>query len=778
MARQRRKKTSEPATPRRHQLLTRALDIYRGALREHPAPEAFLAELHIPLDRLPEEQLPGYSAGNLDALLPRRGGIRSELVDLGLLTDDGHELLHGCLVLPLVGTRGDLVSLVGIHTDGENAIGLDDAPPGLWNLQAASSHDRLVAVANPLDALSLFGAGFDNTICPGTPARFSECADSVAAVPGTMARELVFLCGPDDTAHAPDSAEPIRSRAVLFDPVRTPSVVLREEGTAALAALVAERLASAETAADREDGAVNEANPQSGPVLISGAVRYTVPGLQKTSRKLRATVRVECSGRLHIDTLDLYNARMRRTLSQDICRVFELPAGRVVADIAKLITACEEHNSDSPDSASPADSPPSITAEERAGAESFGRSEDLFDCVLADYATCGLVGERPNKLLSYIAAVSRMMPEPLSVLILSSSGAGKTALQDATLRLCPPEDVVKLTTLSGKALFYKDGCSLQHKILAVEEGIGAEDASYAIRNLISAGELTTETTVRDMATGRLTTMENRVAGPTAVFVTTTDPDVDPETRSRFIVTSIDESPQQTRAILAHQRERYAKGAPDEAAVEAVLNRHHVFQRLLRPLKVTNPYASLLSYADDRLQGRRDQPKYLRLINAVAFVRQMAKPVTDRNGVESIAVDLTDIEVANGLVREILGRGLDELSRPARDLLALLDGLVRKRIDSLRAETAENTPCRTAVPFTRRDVREFSGWAHARVHRYIRELVDLEYVLAVNGRNGVRHRYFLAGGLSEGPAPRFVPNLRDPADIAAEFERLQRGELRV
>ena len=81
--------------------------------------------------------------------------------------------------------------------------------------------------------------------------------------------------------------------------------------------------------------------------------------------------------------------------------------------------------------------------------------------------------------------VSRRMDEPLSVLILSLSGAGRTALQDTALLFCPPEDLIKLTSLSGKALFYKERLSLKHKVLALEEGAGAEEASYAIRRNIS-----------------------------------------------------------------------------------------------------------------------------------------------------------------------------------------------------------------------------------------------------------------------------------------------------
>ena len=214
------------------------------------------------------------------------------------------------------------------------------------------------------------------------------------------------------------------------------------------------------------------------------------------------------------------------------------------------------------------------------------------------------MGERNNVLLLYVAMTSRKRDTPLSVLILSSSGSGKTALQDAVLAFCPPEDLVKLTSLSGKALFYKDRLSLKNKVLALEEGDGAEEAMYAIRNLISAGELVSESTIKDLTTGRLTTMENRVEGPSTVCFTTTKPDVDPETKSRFWVTSIDESRDQTRKILLFQRQQHlSDGLITSPEIEAILRKHRNFQRLLKPLAVKNPYAAQLTYGDDRLQGQ-------------------------------------------------------------------------------------------------------------------------------------------------------------------------------
>ena len=66
-------------------------------------------------------------------------------------------------------------------------------------------------------------------------------------------------------------------------------------------------------------------------------------------------------------------------------------------------------------------------------------------------------------------------------------------------------------------------------------------------------------------------MENKVEGPTSVCFTTTRPDVDPETKSRFWVTSIDESRDQTRKILSFQRQQHlSDGLITTPEIEAIL----------------------------------------------------------------------------------------------------------------------------------------------------------------------------------------------------------------
>ena len=780
-----------PAVPteRAAQLLERAVAVYEKNLTEQPEGKTYLEHRGITDAGLLTKHRVGYSTGKLPEILPGNGSIRTELKSLGILSKSGGEHFTGCVVFPVLDVDGNITTLYGRYisggapaeggsaSGGKRHVFLPRRPTGLWNAPAMKTHSELIVVESVLDALSVEMAGFPN----------------VAAVQGTngltdndiedmkqhgVSTLTLLLDGDDAGAKA---AERLKERCSSFSceikrlpDDLDPNAYLIKHGAQKLADFIRTQSVSA-AAGPAEPLSRAMGEPEAtrslpdGFSITYGLRTYRVLGLDKGPRRLKATIRVEANGKLHVDTLDFYSARSRRMLAQDLCRIFDETPETIEADITRLLQACESAPAKGGSASGGKVQAPTIGPKDRQQAESFGRSPDLIDAILADYETCGLVGEEPNKLLSYLAAVSRKTDEPLSVLVLSSSGAGKTALQDCTLFFVPPEDLVKLTSLSGKALFYKERLALKHKVLALEEGDGAEEATYAIRNLISAGELVIESTIKDLATGRLTTMENRVEGPTSVFITTTDPETDPETKSRFFVTSIDESREQTRRILDFQRKRQTlDGLNGNMDVDAILKRHRNFQRLLKPLAVVNPFADRLTYGDDRLQGRRDHPKYLNLIKAVAFLRQMQKEIqfTRRNGdaVPYVLVDVDDIRIANRLAHEILGRSLDELSRPGRALLMLLDDMVEQRVKALAKENPEHTPRRTSISVTRREIREFTGWAHTRVHRYLKELVDLEYVLIDSGRNGTLCRYRLAYEGQGKNGERFMLGLIDPDEL--------------
>ena len=164
----------------------------------------------------------------------------------------------------------------------------------------------------------------------------------------------------------------------------------------------------------------------------------------------------------------------------------------VKEDIGKILTLVEGYKPENKETA--AHEP---TEAEKAAALAFLKSPDMFREILADLETLGVTGEETNKLVGYLAVVSRKLDDPLSVLIQSRSAAGKSTLQDAILSLVPDEDYVKYTRITDQALFYKDEDSLSHKILAIEEEAGMGGAAYSIRNIQSSKKITVAATGKE-----------------------------------------------------------------------------------------------------------------------------------------------------------------------------------------------------------------------------------------------------------------------------------------
>ena len=430
------------------------------------------------------------------------------------------------------------------------------------------------------------------------------------------------------------------------------------------------------------------------------------------------------------------------------------------ADLDKVLLAAEQYLT-----ASAAARPVAaiVSEPDKELAVKFGKSADLAGEIVRDLKKLGIVGEERNGAVLYLTMTSRKMDDPLAAHILSSSGAGKSYLQDAVLSLCPEEDLIKLTSLTDQALFYKGEDSLKHKCLAVEEVAGAEGARYAVRNLISAKRLTIEATIKNPLTGRLETQVNTVHGPTAVFETTTQPDTDAETKSRYLLLSIDESTGQTKAIVSAQRQRHTLAAlVAKKERETIRRRHHAFQRLLQPVTVVNPYEPLLGYGDERLTTRRDQPKYLNLILAVAFLHQMQRPVRHHPVLgDYIEATLDDIAIANELATELFGASVDDLSAPGRQLAELMAGYVE-------AQAAQRRTSWGKIDFTRRSLREAIKWSDARLRIHLGELVNLEYLAPLCGGYGSTFRYQLLvppDVIRSGA--RLVPGLKSVAQLQKE-----------
>ena len=490
--------------------------------------------------------------------------------------------------------------------------------------------------------------------------------------------------------------------------------------------------------------------------------RWRVRGLARnlSFEQLKVNLLAARGERFHVDSLDLYSARQRGVFVRQASTELQLKEEVVKRDLGKVLLKLEVlQEAEIKKRLEPEETAVTLSETERSEALRLLEDPQLLDRISDDLSTCGLVGEHTNKLVTYLATVSRKLAKPLAVMVQSSSAAGKSALMEAVLAFVPEEERVSYSAMTGQSLFYMGETDLKGKVLAIAEEEGAERASYALKLLQSEGKLSIASTGKDPSSGRLVTHEYHVEGPAAILLTTTAIDLDEELLNRCIVLAVDESREQTRAIHELQRsERTLEGLERRLARADLLELHRNAQRLLRPLHVVNPFAEQLTFLDDTTRTRRDHEKYLALIDAVALVHQHQREV--RTGVvrgrtvEYIEATLSDIAIANRLASEALGRTLDELPPQTRRLLEQTHGWVRKQCEEQDVE-------QIVFRFSRRQLLDHSGASLTQLRVHLRRLVDLEYLLVHAGSRGQTFVYeMLWQGEGQDGSP-FVLGLLDP-----------------
>lgn len=475
-----------------------------------------------------------------------------------------------------------------------------------------------------------------------------------------------------------------------------------------------------------------------------GPRQYRVRGLARnlSAESLKVTVRLSAGEHLHLDTLDLYQARQRGIFVKAAALEFGVAESIITADLSALVLALEPLQEQAIRGALQPDAAvtPSLSEADEAAGLALLRDPLLAERIVADVEAIGVVGEGTNALVGYLACVSRLLDRPLAILIQSTSAAGKSTLMDGLLSLMPEHQRVHYSAMTGQSLFYLGEGDLKHKILAIAEEEGVRQAAYALKLLQSQGELTIASTGKDPATGKLVTSEYRVEGPVMLCLTTTAIDIDEELLNRCLVLTINETAEQTAAIQHRQRQaRTLAGLQANVRANQVLAAHRAAQSLLRPLAVVNPFAESLTFASDRVRLRRDHQKYLTLIDAIALLHQHQRTVAtlEVNGtmVEYVEVSPADIALANRLSHAVLGRSLDELPPQTRRVLSALDAWVS-------AQAALQGIAHAGVRFSRREVRAHLGLSDTQLRVHLDRLVTLDYVAAHVGKQGQQYAYSL------------------------------------
>ncbi|MBI0432081.1 CHC2 zinc finger domain-containing protein [Pectobacterium parmentieri] len=761
----------------RQALLHRVTEFYHHTLLNAPEAIAYLEKRRLNHPELVAQFRLGFANRTLGYRLPSKklkdgAAIRAQLQAIGVMRDSGHEHLAGSLVVPVIDSHGQVRELYGrklcdkLRAGTPKHLYLPGPHGGVWNEQALVASKSVILCESLIDAMSFWVTGcrnvtaaygvngfieemresfirhgvkqvliaFDNDEAGNTAA--VTLAESLAAE-GITPFRVVFPSGMDANGYLCQVAEPETAFGLLVD-----GALPMGEAVSAEPESVPQPEKPSHPVSSLAAGVVVEGLPNGEVEIALSGQQWRIRGMASVKvgsgvMKVNAQVIDTASGVVFADSVDMMSARSRAGYARLAASELGLAESDIKQRLGRVLLALEAHLSQ-PEAGD--EVVPALDDAAKVEALALLRDPNLIGRLTDDLAACGVVGESTNLVAGYLAAVSRKLDKPLAVLIQSSSAAGKSSLMDAVLNLIPPEERLQYSAMTGQSLFYLGETNLQHKILAIAEEEGVRQAAYALKLLQSDGELTIASTGKDDATGNLVTKQYTVKGPVMLMLTTTAIDVDEELLNRCLVLTVNESREQTEAIHALQRHKQTlEGLLMENEKGYLTELHQNAQRLLKPLKVVNPFASQLTFLSDKTRTRRDHMKYLTLIQSIALLHQYqreVKTVSHRGQViEYIEVERSDIVLANRLAHEILGRTLDEMPPQTRKLLLLIQGMVNQLAHAQNKKPGE-------VRFTRRDIRNATQWSDSQLKLHCLRLAEMEYLLVHGGSRGHLLQYEL------------------------------------
>jgi hypothetical protein len=282
-----------------------------------------------------------------------------------------------------------------------------------------------------------------------------------------------------------------------------------------------------------------------------------------------------------------------------------------------------------------------------------------------------------NAKVVFLSALSAKLKKPLNVSVGGESSAGKNHLTGCVAKFIPDESKKILTGMSAKVLMHSEEHEYEHKAVFIAEYEGVSGADYAIRTMQS--EQVIEWEFVESSNSGIQKQKCIVRGPAAFIQATTRVTLHPENETRLLFVRIDESEEQTKAINAQQALQAAGGA--SARPQDLFQSWHELIRTLVETQVRIPFAPRLAsqFPADLVRSRRDFPKLLSLVEAIAFLHQHHRARDEEGHIVAAPQDYLDAkglfehcyyagpEAAVGEMLEVLGAPTSEFS--IADLMA-------------------------------------------------------------------------------------------------------------
>lgn len=406
------------------------------------------------------------------------------------------------------------------------------------------------------------------------------------------------------------------------------------------------------------------------------------------------------------DTFDIMRDQPRRKfvdkLYSDNPKINDKPAK---ADAIQCLIQLSDEVKNSATSAKCEDDKPAeenpfegVTSDELREAMDMLESDNLFDRLSKDFEALGIAGETNLAKTIYLIMVSRLLKKPLAAVIQGLSSTGKSFILETIAKFMPPEAIIQAHEMSDKALYFMREGSLKHKVIVSGERVHnrhgkegqAEDNSKAFREMTASGALSKEVVVKDGKTGEFVTRHIEQEGPIAYIESTTATQLFDEDSTRVLRLTMNETSEQTQAIMNKQREEAKLEGPGEEDRAKIIRRHHGIQRLLQyydkernnlskqilpPPQIRIPFIDNIDLPSNVVSSRRTFPLLISFIRVVAFLRKFHPSKASAGGESNeggvIEADLEDYRIAYDLIQPIIAGMYAPLPEASRGIIPML-----------------------------------------------------------------------------------------------------------
>lgn len=479
---------------------------------------------------------------------------------------------------------------------------------------------------------------------------------------------------------------------------------------------------------DHAAGRFDTTNPHRIVYFTDTAHYYVKGGVRQEPDRLQISLMVEGKGNnsynRYRNRLDLYENKQTERIAREAAEKLNLRADLLELDLCRLTDLLEDYR-DRQTNERPHQ--PKVTLDNTVTGQckDFLSKPNLIQRFNGLIGKAGVVGEENNRVFLFCIAASCGMPDTLHALIQGSSGSGKTHLLVKISSFIPDEDVKRFTRVTESSFYNYGMYDLKNKLICLEDLDGMkEEAQLAFRELQSREMLSSSTTGQDEK-GNNRAYEKIVYGPIASMACTTKGEIYEDNMNRCFLIAVDETKEQTQRIIRYQNQKASgkiDGQEERKSTEFIQN----CIRMLKPCEVVNPYADKVNLPEEAHKIRRLNGLYQSFVKQMTLMNQYRRK---KDGKGRLITEKEDLQVAAEIMFDSIVLKIDEL-----------DGSLRLFYEQLKTYIKGKGNAHESYSFGQREIRQALNISKTQLHRYIHDLLALEYIRQAGGHANRGYQY--------------------------------------